>query len=152
MKIWTDKESACFYFSKKIKDNIFFIDFCFAKTTRLNKLCFCLVCRLHECYTITNYLDDYKPIYRLCYISIQNNTFLIPKMEVVSQELVKELTNIGLGIGVTIIDLAMKKYPNLKELKINNQIPNVQVFLAIKKSISLTFASKTFLRYLISIF
>ncbi len=85
----------------------------------------------------------------LNHISIQHNTILTPKMEVVSQELVTEFTNIGLGVGFTIIDLAKKKYPNLKELKINNQIPNVQVFLATNKSISLTFASKTFVKYLI---
>ena len=43
-------------------------------------------------------------------------------MEVVSQELVTEFTNIGLGIGFTIIDLAKKNYNNLKELKINGRI------------------------------
>ena len=84
----------------------------------------------------------------LNHISIQNNTFLIPKMEVVSQELVTEFTNIGLGIGFTTINLAKQKYPNLKELKINKKIPNIQVFLATNKSISLTFASKTFIEYI----
>lgn len=84
----------------------------------------------------------------LNHISIQNNTVLNPKMEVVSQELVTEFTNIGLGIGFTIIDLAKKKYPNLKELDINNTVPNMQVYLATNKSISLTFASKTFIKYL----
>jgi hypothetical protein len=69
-------------------------------------------------------------------------------MEVVSQELVTEFTNIGLGIGFTIIDLAKRKYPNLKELNINKKIPNMQVFLATNKSISPTFASKTFMQYL----
>ena len=39
-------------------------------------------------------------------------------MEVVSQELVTEFTNIGLGIGFTIIDLVKKNFNNLKELKI----------------------------------
>ena len=42
-------------------------------------------------------------------IASKNNTILIPKMEVVSQELVTEFTNIGLGIGFTIIDLVKKK-------------------------------------------
>lgn len=84
----------------------------------------------------------------LNHISIQNNTLLKPKMEVVSQELVTEFANIGLGIGFTVIDLAKKKYPTLKELDINKNIPNMQVYLATNKSISLTFASKTFIKYL----
>lgn len=81
-------------------------------------------------------------------IALENGTILKPHMEVVSQELVTEFTNIGLGIGFTIIDLAKKKYPNLKELNINKKIPNMQVFLATNKSISPTFASKTFMQYL----
>ena len=79
------------------------------------------------------------------YITSQNSIKLAPKMEVVSQELVTEFTNIGLGIGFTIIDLAKRKYPELKELKINNKIPNINIFLATNKSISLPFASKKFL-------
>ena len=81
----------------------------------------------------------------LDYITSQNSIKLHPKMEVVSQELVTEFTNIGLGIGFVIIDLAKRKYPNLKELKINNKIPNINIFLATNKSISLPFASKKFL-------
>ena len=81
-------------------------------------------------------------------IALENSTILEPQMEVVSQELVTEFTNIGLGIGFTIIDLAKRKYPNLKELNINKKIPNMQVFLATNKSISPTFASKTFMQYL----
>lgn len=81
-------------------------------------------------------------------IAFNNNVKLIPKMEVVSQELITEFTNIGLGIGFAIIDLAKKNYNNLKELKINKKIPNIKVFLATNKSVSLTFASKTFIKYL----
>ena len=33
-------------------------------------------------------------------------------------------------------------------LKINKKIPNINVYLATNKSISLTFASKTFIKYL----
>ena len=80
-------------------------------------------------------------------ITSQNNVELIPKMEVVSQELVTEFTNIGFGIGFTIIDLAKRKYSNLKELKINKKIPNINIYLATNKSISLTFASKMILQY-----
>ena len=70
---------------------------------------------------------------------------LTPKMEVVSQELITEFTNIGLGIGFTIIDLAKRNFPNLKELEINKSIPNINIILATNKNVSLTFASKTFI-------
>ena len=81
-------------------------------------------------------------------ISSKNNTILIPKMEVVSQELVTEFTNIGLGIGFTIIDLVKKNFNNLKELKINKDIPKINVYLGTNKSILPTFASSTFIKYL----
>lgn len=84
----------------------------------------------------------------LDYIELQNNVKLIPKMEVVSQELITEFTNIGLGIGFAIIDLAKRNYKNLKELNINKKIPNINVYLATNKSVSLTFASKMFIKYL----
>ena len=84
----------------------------------------------------------------LDYIVLQNNVKLIPKMEVVSQELITEFVNIGLGIGFTIIDLAEEKYKNLKELQINKNIPNINIYLATNKSVSLTFASKMFINYL----
>lgn len=84
----------------------------------------------------------------LDYIALQNNVKLIPKMEVVSQELIIEFVNIGLGVGFSIIDLATRNYKNLKELKINKKIPNIKVYLAINKLVSLTFASKMFIKYL----
>ena len=85
----------------------------------------------------------------LDYIALNNNIKLIPKMEVVSQELITEFVNIGLGIGFTIIDLAKRNHNNLEELKINKKIPNINVYLASNKSILPTFASKTFIKYLI---
>ena len=84
----------------------------------------------------------------LDYVALQNNVKLIPKMEVVSQELITEFTNIGLGIGFAIIDLAKKNYKNIKELNINKKIPNINIYLATNKSVSLTFASKMFIKYL----
>lgn len=84
----------------------------------------------------------------LDYVALQNNVKLIPKMEVVSQELITEFTNIGLGIGFAIIDLAKRNYKNIKELNINKKIPNINVYLATNKSVSLTFASKMFIKYL----
>lgn len=84
----------------------------------------------------------------LDYIALKNNVKLIPKMEVVSQELITEFTNIGLGVGFAIIDLAKRNYKNLKELKINKKIPNINIYLATNNSLSLTFASKKFIEYL----
>ncbi|MBR2828784.1 MAG: LysR family transcriptional regulator [Bacilli bacterium] len=81
-------------------------------------------------------------------IALKNNVRLIPKMEVVSQELIVEFTNIGLGIGFSMIDLAKRNNKNLKELKINKKIPNINIFLATNKKVSLTFASKMFVQYL----
>lgn len=69
-------------------------------------------------------------------------------MEVVSQELITDFTNIGLGIGFSIIDLAKRNYKNLKELDINKIIPNINIYLATNKSVSLTFATKMFIKYL----
>ena len=82
----------------------------------------------------------------LDHIALENNVKLIPKMEVASQGLIVEFANIGLGVGFSNIDLAKNK--NLKELKINKKIPNINIYLATNKSVSLTFASKTFIKYL----
>lgn len=84
----------------------------------------------------------------LDHIALKNNVKLIPKMEVVSQELITEFTNIGLGVGFAIIDLAKRNYKNLKELKINKKIPNINIYLATNNSLSLTFASKKFIEFL----
>ena len=81
------------------------------------------------------------------YIALQEHVKLIPRMEVVSQELISEFANIGLGIGFVIIDLANRNFKNLKELEINKTIPNINVYLALNKSVLLTFASKKFLEY-----
>ncbi len=83
----------------------------------------------------------------LDYIALQEHVKLIPRMEVVSQELISEFTNIGLGVGFVIIDLANRNFKNLKELEINKTIPNINVYLALNKSVLLTFASKKFLEY-----
>ncbi len=81
-------------------------------------------------------------------IALQNNVKLIPKMEVVSQELITEFVNIGLGVGFSIIDLAKRNNKNLKELTINKNIPYINIYLATNKYISLTFASKMLINYL----
>lgn len=92
--------------------------------------------------------EESNSIKLLDYIALNNNVKLIPKMEVVSQELITEFTNIGLGIGFVIIDLAKRNFNDLEELKLNKKIPNINVYLATNKSISLTFASKTFIKYI----
>ena len=84
----------------------------------------------------------------LDYITMQKGVKLIPSMEVVSQDLITEFTDIGLGIGFAIIDLAKTNHPNLEELYINKYIPNINVYLASNKTIALTFASKKFIKYL----
>ena len=81
-------------------------------------------------------------------IALNYNIKLIPKMEVVSQELVTDFTNIGFGIGYSIIDLAKQNHKNLKELKINKELPNINIYLATNKHVSLTFASKMLIKYL----
>ena len=86
---------------------------------------------------------------RLDNYCLSNGIILKPKMEGVSQELVLEFTNAGLGIGYTLIDLAQRNYPNLKELNINKDIPRVDIILATNKGINLTFATKKFLEYLL---
>ena len=84
----------------------------------------------------------------LDYIALKNNVKLQPKMEVVSQELITEFANIGLGIGFVIIDLAKRNFKDIKELNLNKKIPNINVYLATNKNVSLTFASKKFIEYL----
>ena len=85
------------------------------------------------------FLDNY---------TLSKGIILDPKTEVVSQDLVLEFTNVGFGIGFGIIDLAKRNYPNLKELKINKEIPTNNIYLAKNKSINLPFASKKLLEYI----
>ena len=80
---------------------------------------------------------------------LDNKIILKPKMEVVSQDLVLEFTNAGLGIGYTLIDLAKRNYHDLKELSINKKLPSINVLLATNKGINLTFAASKFLEYLV---
>ena len=80
--------------------------------------------------------------------ALKNNITLNAKTEIVSQELITEFTNAGLGIGFTIIELAKRNFPNLKELEINKKIPTSDIYIATNKNINLTFASKTFIEEL----
>jgi DNA-binding transcriptional LysR family regulator len=81
----------------------------------------------------------------LDHFMLKNNIKLVANNEVVSQELIVEFSNVGLGIGFALLDLAKTKYVNLKELNINKIIPTSSIYLATNKSFSLTFAAKTFI-------
>lgn len=54
-------------------------------------------------------------------------------MEVVSYELITESTNIGLGIGFVIIYLVKRNFKDIKELKLNKKISNINVYLVLIK-------------------
>lgn len=71
-----------------------------------------------------------------------------PKMEVVSQDLVVEFSESGLGVGYTIVALAKKNYPDLEELNINKILPSINILVASNRNIVLPFASKEFLKIL----
>lgn len=73
---------------------------------------------------------------------------LVPKMEVVSQDLIMEFANIGLGFGFGFVDLAKEKYKNLQEIDLNKELPSTSVYLGVNKDMSLSFAAKTFIKYL----
>lgn len=79
---------------------------------------------------------------------LKKGIILKPKMEVVSQDLVVEFTESGLGVGYTIIDLAKKNYPDLEELNVNSSLPDIDILVASNKNIVLPFASKEFLSIL----
>lgn len=79
---------------------------------------------------------------------LKKGIILKPKMEVVSQDLVVEFTESGLGVGYTIIDLAKKNYPDLEELEINKFLPDIDILVASNKNIVLPFASKEFMSIL----
>lgn len=111
----------------------------------------------NDCISSLNQLNNYPLILQkkeansrkyLDSFAFKNNVFLNAKTEVVSQDLVLEFTDAGFGIGFVIIDLAKKNFPQLKELKINKELPSSSVYLAKNKNINLPFASKKLLDYL----
>lgn len=85
------------------------------------------------------YIDDFF---------LKKNIILKPKAEVVSQDLIIEFTEAGFGIGFSLVPLATKNYPHLKELTINKTIPKTKIYIAQNKSINLPFASKKLLEYI----
>lgn len=80
---------------------------------------------------------------------LKNNIILIPNTEVVSQELILDLTDAGLGIGFSNLDIAHSKYPHLKELSLNKELPNTNIYLATNNNFKLNIASSKFLDYML---
>lgn len=80
--------------------------------------------------------------------ALSQNVILDAKTEVVSQDLLLEFADAGFGIGFGIVELAQRTYPSLKELEINNTIPQTNVYLAKNKNLILPFASKEFLKFI----
>lgn len=81
-------------------------------------------------------------------LMLEKGIILNPSMEVVSQDLVLEFTNAGLGIGFCFIDLVKLNHSDLSVASINKDIKDIKVSLATNKSINLTFAARKFLEYL----
>jgi DNA-binding transcriptional LysR family regulator len=77
---------------------------------------------------------------------LKNSVKLKPELEVVSAELVKEFTEIGLGIGFVIKELV--DFSKFRELKLKQALPKTEVLLATHKTINPTFAGKEFIKYL----
>ena len=99
---------------------------------------------------LLNFLQKEKSNSRKLFdhISLQHGVKIIPKMEVVSQDLIMEFANIGLGFGFGFVDLAKKKYKNLQEIDLNKDLPSTSVYLGLNKDMTLSFAAKTFIKYL----
>ena len=79
---------------------------------------------------------------------LSKNISVSAKTEVVSQDLLIEFVDAGFGIGFGVIDLAKKTHSNLKELAINKQMPQSNIFLAKNKNLILPSASNQFLKLL----
>ena len=72
---------------------------------------------------------------------------LNPYMEVVSQDLVCELSNIGMGIGFAFEKLLDRDYPQLTKLEFLKEFES-DIYIATNKSITSTFAAKEFINEL----
>lgn len=99
-------------------------------------------------YPLILQMEDSNTRQYLDTVFLEKGIKLEPKMEVVSQDLITEFVNIGLGIGFVLIDLGKRKFKYLKELAINKEIPEINVYLATNRAVLPTFASKTFMKYL----
>lgn len=74
-------------------------------------------------------------------ICLKNNIKLMPKMEVVSQELAVELAKIGLGVAFAPV----YEQNNLSSVKLKKALPKSKIQLVTNKFFSLSFAAKNFI-------
>lgn len=73
------------------------------------------------------------------------NDSLIPYMEIVSQDLICNFVEAGLGVGFAFEKIVDKISSKLKKLKMKN-LPKSKVYIATNKNITPSFAAKTFLK------
>lgn len=80
-----------------------------------------------------------------------NNIDIIPRYEVVSFSLVKDMTKMGLGIGYITKEFALEelKAGELFELNYNNKVPSRQIGLATLNNIIPSFAAKEFINIIL---
>jgi DNA-binding transcriptional LysR family regulator len=74
----------------------------------------------------------------------ENNITLTPIVEVVSQDLICEFVNKGIGVGFVLEDLVDEKYKGLEKVKIKENI-KTDIYIATNKFINPTFAAEKFL-------
>ena len=88
-----------------------------------------------------NYLDKFLA---------KENIELIPKYEVVSFELVKDMTKIGLGVGYLTREFVSEEIRagKIKELKFARQIPAREIGVVTLKNVISSFAVRAFLKLL----
>lgn len=72
---------------------------------------------------------------------------LVPYMEVVSQDLICNFVDAGLGIGFVFEQIADRVNPKFKKIKLKD-VPKSKVYVATNKTINPSFAAKTFLKEL----
>lgn len=84
-------------------------------------------------------------------LALDYKIVLKPALEVVSQDLVIELTKIGLGIGFIIEDLVDNELNTNKlyKIKIKEKLANKRIWLATNKNMIPTFAAKKFIQILL---
>ena len=72
------------------------------------------------------------------------NIDLIPKMEVVSQDLICEFIDNGSGVGFVLSKLLDKKYKDLKKVNLKTKF-STDVYIEKNKNLKPTFAAQKFL-------
>lgn len=82
------------------------------------------------------------------YLDELTNNKLIPYMEVISQDLICNLVNVGLGIGFVFNRIVNMINPNLKKISFN-EVSKCNVYIAKNKNLTPSFATKAFIKELI---